>query len=104
MLRYTHANEVDIVGHSLGVVVAREWLRQDKHAEHRVRRLVAIDGANHGIINCSPSPANYWQLPANGGFTPDSAVCQELGSPRTPFLARLNAGARGSSTTRSTCS
>ena len=92
VLRYTHANEVDIVGHSLGVVVAREWLRQDKHAEHRVRRIVAIDGANHGIINCSPSPANYWQLPGNGGFTPDSAVCQELGSPRTPFLARLNAG------------
>jgi hypothetical protein len=92
VLRYTHAHEVDIVGHSLGVVVAREWLRQDKHAAHRVRRIVAIDGANHGIINCSPSPLNYWQFPANGGFTPDSAVCQELGSPRTPFLTRLNAG------------
>lgn len=92
VLRYTHAHEVDIVGHSLGVVVAREWLRQDKHAEHRVRRIVAIDGANHGIINCSPSPLNYWQLPANGGFTPGSAVCQELGSPQTPFLKRLNAG------------
>ena len=92
VLRYTHAHEVDIVGHSLGVVVAREWLRQDKHAEHQVRRLVAIDGPNHGIINCSPSPLNYWQLPANGGFTPQSAVCQELGSPNTPFLVRLNGG------------
>jgi pimeloyl-ACP methyl ester carboxylesterase len=92
VLRYTHAHEVDIVGHSLGVVVAREWLRQDKHAGHLVRRLVAIDGANHGIINCSPSPLNYFQAPENGGFTPDSALCKELGSPRTPFLTRLNRG------------
>jgi pimeloyl-ACP methyl ester carboxylesterase len=92
VLRYTHAREVDIVGHSLGVVVAREWLRQDEGAEHKVRRIVAIDGPNHGIINCSPSPLNYFQLPANGGFTPDSALCKELGSPRTPFLKRLNRG------------
>ena len=92
VLRYTHAHEVDIVGHSLGVVVAREWLRQDKHAGHQVRRLVAIDGANHGIINCSPSPENYFQLVVFGGFTPASALCQELGSPRTPFLQRLNQG------------
>ena len=54
--------------------------------------MVAIDGPNHGIINCSPVPANYWQLPANGGFTPASEVCQELGSPRTPFLRLLNDG------------
>jgi pimeloyl-ACP methyl ester carboxylesterase len=92
VLSYTGARQVDIVGHSLGVVVAREWLRQDKHAAHHVRRIVAIDGANHGIINCSPSPLNFWQLPANGGFTPASALCQELGSPRSPFLRRLNAG------------
>jgi pimeloyl-ACP methyl ester carboxylesterase len=90
VLRYTGAREVDIVGHSLGVVLAREWLRQDKHAEHRVRRIVAIDGANHGIINCSPSPLNYWQLPANGGYTPTTALCHELGSPRSAFLAQLN--------------
>jgi hypothetical protein len=51
---------------------------------------VAIDGPNHGIINCSPSPLNYWQAPSLGGFTPSSAICQELGSPRTPFLKRLN--------------
>lgn len=89
VLAYTGAKEVDIVGHSLGVVLAREWIRQD-HAQRKVRRLVAIDGANHGIINCSPDPANYYQLAAFGGFTPQSAVCQELGSPNTPFLQRLN--------------
>ena len=80
VLEYTGAKEVDIVGHSLGVVVAREWIRQDR-AQRLVRRFIAVDGANHGIINCSPSPLNYYQLTAFGGFTPASAVCQELGSP-----------------------
>ena len=72
--------------------LAREWLRQDGARDRLVRRLVAIDGPNHGIINCSPSPLNYWQAPASGGFTPTSAMCVELGSPDTPFLQRLNRG------------
>jgi pimeloyl-ACP methyl ester carboxylesterase len=89
VLRYTRAKRVDIVGHSLGATLAREWMRQD-HAYHLVRHLVAIDGPNHGIIDCSPSPANYFALPALGGFTPDSAICREYGSDHTPFLQRLN--------------
>jgi pimeloyl-ACP methyl ester carboxylesterase len=89
VLAFTGASQVDIVGHSLGVTLAREWIRQDG-AHAQVRRLVAIDGPNRGIINCSPSPANFWQLPSLGGFTPASEVCQELGSPDTPFLQRLN--------------
>jgi pimeloyl-ACP methyl ester carboxylesterase len=89
VLDYTGAKQVDIVGHSLGVTLAREWMRQDL-AYLKVRRLVAIDGPNHGIINCSPSPLNYWQAPALGAFTPASEVCQELGSPDTPFLRLLN--------------
>jgi len=91
VLAYTGAHEVDIVAHSLGVPLAREWMRQEG-AYHKVRRLVAIDGPNHGIINCSPNPLNYYQLPASGGFTPASEVCKELGSPDTPFLKRLNRG------------
>jgi pimeloyl-ACP methyl ester carboxylesterase len=89
VLRYTGAKRVDIVGHSLGGTLAREWLRQD-HAYHLVRHLVAIDSPNHGIVNCSPSPLNYFQLPALGGFTPDSAVCVEYGAEDTPFLQALN--------------
>ncbi len=99
VLAYTGAKEVDIVGHSLGVTLAREWMRQDQ-SQRLVRRFVAIDGPNHGIINCSPSPANYYQLAAFGGFTPTSAVCQELGSPRTPFLERLNRGSETHGSTR----
>jgi pimeloyl-ACP methyl ester carboxylesterase len=90
VLRYTGAPRVDIVAHSLGSVVVREWLRQDPLADLRVRKFVSVDGANHGIINCSPSPANFYQLPSQGGFVPSSAVCTELGSPNTPFLKRLN--------------
>jgi pimeloyl-ACP methyl ester carboxylesterase len=89
VLAYTGARQVDIVGHSLGVTLARTWLRTDD-AFHMVRRLVAIDGPNHGIINCSPSPANFYQLPANGGFTPDSSLCLEYGADDTPVVRFMN--------------
>jgi pimeloyl-ACP methyl ester carboxylesterase len=91
VLDYTGADQVDIVAHSLGGTVAREWLREDD-AYGLVRRLVTVASPHHGIINCSPSPLNYWQLPASGGFVPTSAVCVELGAATTPFLSALNAG------------
>jgi pimeloyl-ACP methyl ester carboxylesterase len=86
---YTGAKRVDIVGHSLGGTLAREWMRQD-NAYHRVGRLVTIDSPHHGIVNCSPNPLNYFQLPALGGFTPDSAICREYGADDTTFLSTLN--------------
>lgn len=89
VLDFTGARQVDIVAHSLGVAVAREWMRQDA-AFSLVRRLVAVDGPNHGIIDCSPSPLNFFQLAVFGGFTPDSAVCVEFGAADTPFLLTLN--------------
>ena len=91
VLAYTGAKRVDIVGHSLGVTLARAWMKAD-HTGHLVRRLVAIDGPNHGIVDCSPSPLNYFQLDAFGGFTPSSAICQEYGTPDSPFLSWLNRG------------
>ena len=89
VLRYTGARQVDVVGHSLGVTLTREWLRRDG-AYGLVRALIAVDGPNHGIINCSPSPQNFYALPASGGFDPDSALCLEYGSDHTPLLRALN--------------
>ena len=88
VLDYTGAKQVDIVGHSLGTTLAREWMRAD-NAYAMVRRLVGVDGPNHGIINCSPSPQNWY---VTIGFTPDSPVCLEYGAADTPLLARLNTG------------
>lgn len=87
VLAYTGAPQVDIVGHSLGTTVAREWMRQDG-AHGKVRRLVGVDGPNHGIINCAPNPQNYYH---SIGFVPNSPVCLEYGAHDTPLLARLNA-------------
>jgi len=89
VLKFTGAKHVDIIAHSLGVTVAREWMLQD-NAFHTVRALISVDGPNHGIVYCSPSPLNFYQLPANGGFTPNSAVCDEYGSDHTPLLSVLN--------------
>jgi pimeloyl-ACP methyl ester carboxylesterase len=91
VLDYTGAAQVDVVGHSLGATLTREWMRQDD-AYGVVRTLVSVDGPNHGIINCSPSAMNYFQADGAGGFNPDSAICTEYGSDHTPLLLRLNAG------------
>jgi pimeloyl-ACP methyl ester carboxylesterase len=90
VLDYTRSRRVDLVGHSLGVTIAREWMRDDR-AWSKVSALVAIDGPNHGIISCSPSPLNDFQLPSRGDFTPDSAICREYGSDHTALLDALNA-------------
>lgn len=89
VLDFTGAKKVDIIGHSLGGTLAREWMRQDD-AYRLVRTLVAVDSPNRGIINCSPSAENFWQEEALGGFHPDSAICKEYGSDRTPLLRVLN--------------
>jgi pimeloyl-ACP methyl ester carboxylesterase len=88
VLAFTGATQVDVIGHSLGASLAREWMRQDD-AYGVVRRLVSVDGPHHGILNCSPSPQNYY---VTIGFTPDSPVCLEYGAADTPLLTALNAG------------
>ncbi len=90
VLGYTGADRVDIIGHSLGGIVPREWMRQDD-AHHLVRRLVMVDSPHAGIINCSPSTENYFALGPMGGFHPDSAICREFGAPDTELLSALAA-------------
>ena len=99
VLDFTGAKRVDIIAHSLGVTVAREWMLQD-NAFRKVRALVAIDGPNHGIVDCSPNPANFYQLVSGGGFTPSSAVCDEYGSDHTQLLTVLNAAGEAIGPTR----
>lgn len=99
VMRYTGSDRVDIVGHSLGVPVVREWMFEHDGYRH-VRAFVAMDGPNHGIIDCSPDPANYYQAPASGGFVPNSAVCQEYGSDHTELLSVLNAAGESHGPTR----
>ncbi len=89
VLASTGAGKVDIVAHGMGATLAREWVRQDG-AQKLVRRFVAIEGPNRGMIICSAHAENPWRIPFSGGFTPDSPVCQELGSSNTPFLTLLN--------------
>ncbi len=97
VLAYSGAQQVDLVGHSLGVTLSREWMRQD-NAYSKVRSLVGVDGPEHGIINCSPSPLNYWGPTYQ--FTPNRPVCLEFGSDRTPLLSALNATDETPGTTR----
>ena len=99
VMTYTGARHVDIVGHSLGVTAAREWMMQD-NAYGSVRSLVAIDGPNHGIISCSPDAANFYQARTQGGFVPDSAICEEYGSDHTQLLSTLNAAGETHGPTR----
>ena len=88
VLAYTGANKVDIVAHGMGVTLAREWVRQDDAARN-VRRFVAIEGPNRGMVTCSADPANPWQSLGAGAY-PGSPLCEELGAPDTVFLKRLN--------------
>jgi pimeloyl-ACP methyl ester carboxylesterase len=91
VLAYTHAKQVDLVGHSLGGTLARAVTRFTI-GTGVIRRVVMIDAPNHGVIFCSPDPLNYARTPEGGGFTPDSPFCREYGSDQTPFLQLLNGG------------
>jgi pimeloyl-ACP methyl ester carboxylesterase len=69
--------QVDIVAHSLGVTLVRQWMMQN-NAFHRVRSLVAACGANHGVWTARPDARGQ-----------NRVVSFEL-APRSPWLAQLN--------------
>ena len=45
--------QVDVIGHSLGVTLVRQWMTQE-NAWHRVRNFVAACGANDGVWTARP--------------------------------------------------
>ena len=52
---YTGAPKLDIVAHSLGVVLARKMLAEHPQLAHRIDHVVAIAGPNHGTTVCRRS-------------------------------------------------
>lgn len=69
--------QFDIVAHSLGVTLVRQWLTQTNRW-HEVRSFVAVAGANHGVWTAQPD--------ARG---PSRTVSFELAA-SSPWLAQLN--------------
>jgi pimeloyl-ACP methyl ester carboxylesterase len=76
--RYTGSARFSIVGHSLGVTLARETLRVHPELRKDLVAFVGIAGANHGTSFCPP------------GSEGQLVSCDEIAA-GTPWLARLNA-------------
>ena len=76
--RYTGSRRFSIVGHSLGVTIAREMLRVHRSLRRDLVAFVSIAGANHGTSFCPP------------GSEGNVVSCDEIAA-GTPWLARLNA-------------
>ncbi|MGH8528280.1 MAG: chitobiase/beta-hexosaminidase C-terminal domain-containing protein [Nevskiales bacterium] len=79
--------QVDIVGHSLGVTLVRQWLKQE-NAWHRVRNFVGVAGGNHGV----------WTARLDSR-TMNRVVSYELAR-GSPWLAQLNRGGETPGATR----
>ncbi|RMG47822.1 MAG: hypothetical protein D6723_15810 [Acidobacteria bacterium] len=89
VLDYTGAAKVDIIAHSLGVTLVRDWIRRERDRGHdvlsRLDDVVFIAGPNHGTHFCG--------FPFIKGTEPASLVtlCEEVGRADSPFLRALNA-------------
>ena len=75
---YTGSRQVVLVGHSLGVTLARETMRRNADIRRSVVAFVGIAGANHGTGFCPP------------GSEGRVVSCDEIAA-GTAWLARLNA-------------
>lgn len=85
VLAYTGAAKVDLVGHSLGVVISRALLSDHADLLNRVEHVVAIAGPNHGTTVCR----RLWLMWFIGWN--DFIGCDEL-VPGSDWLTRLNDG------------
>ncbi|MBC7375435.1 MAG: alpha/beta fold hydrolase, partial [Frankiales bacterium] len=77
--RYTGSQRFMLVGHSLGVTLARETLRVQPGLRPDLVAFVGIAGGNHGTSLCPP------------GSEGNVVSCDEIAA-GTAWLARLNAG------------
>lgn len=76
--KYTGSKRFMVVGHSLGVTLARELLRVHPSLRRDLVAFVGIAGANHGTSFCPP------------GSEGNVVSCDEIAA-GTPWLDRLNA-------------
>ncbi|HUP91606.1 MAG TPA: chitobiase/beta-hexosaminidase C-terminal domain-containing protein [Solimonas sp.] len=79
--------QVDIVAHSLGVTLVRQWMKQN-NAWHRVRNFVGATGGNDGVWTA-------WM----DARTQSRVVSFEL-APGSPWLAQLSRGGETPGPTR----
>ncbi len=79
--------QVDIIAHSLGVTLVRQWLKQE-NAWHRVRHFAGIAGGNHGVWTA--------RMDSRGQ---NRVVSYELAR-GSPWLEQLNRGGETPGATR----
>jgi hypothetical protein len=79
--------QVDLVGHSLGVTLVRQWMKQTNNW-HRVRTFIGANGANQGVWTAWPDTRGQ-----------NRVVSFEL-YPGSPWLQQLNRGGETPGATR----
>ena len=79
--------QVDLIGHSLGVTLVRQWLKQT-NSYHKVRNFIGACGANQGVWTAWPDTRGHQRV-----------VSWEL-YPGSPWLAQLNRGGETPGPTR----
>jgi len=79
--------QVDIVSHSLGVTLVRQWMKQ-ANSWHKVRNFIGACGANDGVWTAWPDARGQQRV-----------VSWEL-YPGSPWLAQLNRGGETPGPTR----
>ena len=83
VLAYTGSQKIDVIAHSLGVVLARKMMAEHHEFYDRIAHFVAIAGPNHGTTVCRRT----WLLWFIGWS--DFMGCDEL-TPGTAWLRSLN--------------
>jgi triacylglycerol lipase len=79
-----HASKVDLVGFSMGALIARTYV-QRAGGRHLVRRFVSISGPHHGTWTAYLVPARLLGLPACKEMRPGSELLESLNQEADPW-------------------
>ena len=75
---YTGSRQIDLVGHSLGVTIARKFMLRYPKLARDVVAFVGIAGANHGTTVCRGLESSYYGC---NEIAPGTAWLDELNGP-----------------------